>query len=400
MQSPVASGEPVIAGASRGLRTAQTAGYYGAFIALGLVAAILGPTLPALAGSTGASLQLLGGLFAIRSFGYLLGSLQSGFLYDRFSGHPLMAAALIGFALALALVPLTSLFWVVAALYLALGVSEGLVDVGGNALLVAVHREKLGAVMNGLHFCFGVGAFLAPIVVAQLVLLGRASLDSYWVLAALMLPVALFLLRLPSPDRLHHGADGQPEPLNVRLIVPIALFLVLYVGAEVSFGGWVYSYAETLGLMDAASGAYLTSAFWGSLTAGRLLAIPIAARLRPRAILLADLVGCLASVGAIVAWPASTAVLWIGAIGLGLSMASIFPTMLAFAARRMAMTGKVTSWFLVGASVGAMVVPWMIGQLSGALGPQITMVVILADLALAAVVFALLMRYAGQPTRA
>ena len=383
--------------AERSLLRTQTASYYGAFIALGLVAAVLGPTLPSLAANTGTQLQDISLLFAVRSLGYLLGSLQGGRLYDRRRGHPIIAAVLIGIAGLLALVPLATFLWALTAIFLAIGIAEGILDVGGNTLLVWGHGASVGPYMNGLHFCFGVGAFLGPIIVAQIVALGGASLWAYWVLATLTAPVAIALLRLPSPAARHNAHADAKVRVDYRLVAFIALFFLLYVGAEVGFGGWVFSYAEALRLTDTTSAAYLTSAFWGALTLGRLLAIPLAARLRPRTLLLADLAGCLLSVGCIVLWPQSIAMLWLGAAGLGLAMASIFPTMLSFAARRMPTTGTITGWFLVGASLGGMSLPWLIGQLFEPLGPRTTMIVILIDLLAACAVFVLLIRYAGRP---
>ena len=62
----------------------------------------------------------------------------------------------------------------------------------------------------------------------------------------------------------------------------------------------------------------------GALTIGRLLAIPLALRFRPRIILFVDLIGCLASVGLVLLWPDSVMAIWIGTLGLGLFMAAIF----------------------------------------------------------------------------
>jgi FHS family Na+ dependent glucose MFS transporter 1 len=383
--------------ASRAHWIAQTAGYFGTFIVLGLVASILGPTLPALAERLQTSTQGISLLFSVRSFGYLLGSLQSGVLYDRLRGHPILASATIVIALLMALVPFTGVLAVMIAIFLLVGIAEGMIDVGGNTLLVWAHHGEVGPYMNGLHFCFGAGAFLAPLIVAQLVTFDSPSLWSYWILAALAAPLGLALFWVPSPVVAHSATAATAEPTRYGLAALVALFFLLYVGAEVSFGGWVFSYADALQLTDSASAAYLTSAFWGALTLGRLVAIPLTARLRPRTILLGDLVGCLLSVGAILLLPHSLAALWLGTAGLGLAMASIFPTTLAFAARRMPVTGKVTSVFLVGASLGAMLVPWLIGQLFGPAGPRIAMVVVLIVMLLACVVFGLLMRLGGSP---
>ena len=108
--------------------------------------------------------------------------------------------------------------------------------------------------------------------------------------------------------------------------------------------------------------------------------------------LLADLLGCIASVGVILLFPSSAAAVWIGNLGLGFSMASVFPTTLSFAERRMTITGKVTSFFFIGASSGGMLLPWLIGQLFEKIGPQVTMIAIFTNLLLALVVFVYLMR--------
>jgi len=375
-------------------------GYYGGFAALGLVSASLGPTLPALADLTGSTLRDVSYLFTARSFGYMFGAYFGGRLYDRVPGHPLVAGVLAVMAATMALVPLTSLLWTLTAVLLLLGFADGVLDAGGNTLLVWVHGRKVGPFMNGLHFCFGVGAFLAPIVVAQAVLLSGDIAWAYWALALFMLPPAIWVVRLRSPSAPELPSPSDPGSASAeptadsrdgdRVMVPIVAFLVLYVGAEVGFAGWIYTYAVEMHLEDRVTAAYLTSVFWGAFTVGRLLAIPVSTRLGPRAVLAADLLCGAASVSLILVWPESTVALWTGTAGFGLSMASIFPTTINFAERRLTITGRVTGWFLVGASVGAMFLPWLIGQLFEALGPRVTMTTILVDVLATAVVFALL----------
>ena len=374
-----------------------TIGYYVAFVALGMTSASLGPTLPGLAEHTQTHLSEISYLFTARSLGYLLGSFQGGRLYDRVAGHPVMAILLLIMAVMMALVPSISLLWLLAAVLLILGMAEGAVDVGGNTLLVWVHRHKVGPFMNGLHFFFGVGAFLSPIIIAQVVLLSGDIAWAYRVLAVLILPVVAWLLRLPSPKAQVVSKDDPAGQVNRLLVVLIALFFFLYVGAEIGFGGWIFTYAVALDLGGEATAAYLNAAFWGALTLGRLLAIPISARFRPHSILLGDLVGCLASMGVILLWPNSLTAIWLGALGVGLSMASLFPTTLSLAERRMTITGQVTGWFLVGASAGGMFLPWLIGQLFESIGPRVTMSAIIIDLVVAVGVFAALILYSPRP---
>ena len=97
-------------------------------------------------------------------------------------------------------------------------------------------------------------------------------------------------------------------------------------------------------------------------------------------------------------FPTSSTALWIGAILLGLFVASIFPTMVTLAERRMTLTGTVTSWFFVGASAGAMFLPWLMGQFFEAISPLAIIVVILGDLLLAIVLYIIVMRV-SEPIR-
>lgn len=389
---------------TREQRLSRTVGYYAAFVALGLVVASLGPTLRGLAENTGTLLSEISIVFSARALGYLVGSFVGGRLYDRAPGHRMMAAALVIIAITLVFVPLIPLLGLLGGVLLVVGMAEGVVDVGGNTLLVWTFRDRVGPFMNGLHFFFGVGAFLSPIIIAQAVLVSDDITLAYWVLAVLMMPVAVWLLRLPSPKGQTDARDvsagqvdaNQNSSYQPVLVGLIAIFFFLYAGAEVGFGGWIYTYAVELNLSSEAAAAYLTSGFWGALTVGRLLAIPIAARFRPRSMLIGDFVGGFVSICVVLLWPNSLAATWLGTLGLGLALASVFPTTLSLAERRMTITGRVTGWFFVGASSGGMSLPWLIGQLFEAVGPRMMVLAIAIDIVLTTAVFCVLIVYSSR----
>jgi FHS family Na+ dependent glucose MFS transporter 1 len=375
----------------------QTIAYFASFISLGMATASLGPALPHLAERTGSLLGEISILFSTISGGYLLGSIVGGRLYDRIPGHLVAFTAIVGMGVTMALTPVIPLLWVLAGVLFILGTVEGALDVGCNAMLVWVHGSEVGPYMNALHFFFGIGTFIAPIILAQSVLISGEITWGFWVIALLMLPVALWMLRAPNPSA-PSMTVRTGDHTNVKLLLLLVTFLFLYVGAEVGFGGWVYTYALHQNLANETTGGYLTSAFWGAFTAGRLLSIPIAARLRPRWILLGDLLGGGISLVIILLFPESVVALWIGAILLGLFIASIFPTIFTLAERRMTLTGTITSWFFVGASAGAMFFPWLMGQLFEAISPVAIMYVILGDLLAAVALYAIVMRV-SEPVR-
>jgi FHS family Na+ dependent glucose MFS transporter 1 len=389
-------------------RLTRTAAYYVAFIALGLTNAVLGPTLPGLAEHTHSRLNEISFLFMAHALGYLVGSFQGGRLYDRVPGHPVMAFGLITMAAMLASVPMIPLLWLLTIALLLLGAAAGALDVGGNTLLVWIHGREVGPFMNGLHFFFGVGAFVSPILVAQAMRMSGDITWAYWMMALLVVPMAVWLLRLSSPAApatvtenpaaLHSTAQASRRVASYeRTVVALtALLFLLSVAAEFAFGGWIFTYAVRLDLASETTAAYLTAAYWGALTFGRLVGIPIAARFRPRTILLVDLLGCLASLGVLLLWPGSVAATWLGTLGMGFFMASIFPTSITLAERRVTITGRITSWFLIGASIGSMSLPWLVGQFIEPLGPRSAMALIIVDLAAAVGVLAVLIWFSTR----
>jgi len=356
-----------------------TLAYYAAFITFGATVSIGGPALPYLAQHTASRLDQISIIFIASSLGYMLGSQLGGRAYDRFPGHRIQALALLVTSLSAALVPVLHSLWFLVAVLFLLGAVQGALDVGCNTLLTWIHGEKVGPFMNGLHFFFGVGSFLAPLIFARVILAANDIRWAYWFFSLLTLPVAAWFWFLPSPQirkKTPEAASGRS--INGLLLLFVFFFMV-YVGLEISYGNWIYTFSTRLHLASESGAAYLTSAFWGAFTVGRLIGIGIASRLRPQIILLNDLAGSLVAFAILLLWPASPLALWTGTIVLGLSIASIFATAMAFAEQRLSLTGVMIGWILVGGGIGGMVFPWLIGQLFERISPRITMPVLLAN---------------------
>lgn len=357
-----------------------TAAYYVSFIMLGLLTAAEGPALPGLAENTSSTLDQISLIFVFGSFGYLLGSLLGGRAYDRIPGHRVLAFTLLTITICTTLIPFMRSLWSLLLVLFVLGLAKGALDVGGNTLLLWVHGEKAGPFMNGLHFFFGLGASVAPLILARVLLVTGGIQWMFWLFALFSFPLAVWLWVLPEPSTGKTMYDNGNASFSIVLVALIVLFFLLYVGAEVGFGNWVYTYAITLGLGTSITAAYLTSAFWGTFTVGRLLGIWVSTRLRPATILIVDLLGCLASLGVVLLWSDSPTALWVGAIGLGLFMASIFPTTLMLAGERMRISGAMTGWFLAGASIGGMSLPWAMGQVFVRIDPVTMPILVLVSL--------------------
>jgi len=92
-------------------RIPSTIGYFVAFVAYGMVVAILGPTIPSLAEHTRSSLSEISILFTARSLGHIVGALYVARFYDRLPGHVVLGGSLLVMGLMVALMPTIPLLW-------------------------------------------------------------------------------------------------------------------------------------------------------------------------------------------------------------------------------------------------------------------------------------------------
>jgi FHS family Na+ dependent glucose MFS transporter 1 len=383
-------------------RRRQTNSYYALFVYLGLGLAVVGPTLPFLAAQVGRPVGDMGFLFLASSAGYTAGTALAARVFDRVPGQMVLAVSQLFSAVLLAIIPLVPMFWLLLGLAAIKGLADGMINTGGNTLIVWIHGDRVGPYMNALHFFFGLGAFLAPFLAAQFLDVPGGYRWAYWILAAIAGLIGARLLTLrggPTP----HGRPGTAKTTVAEtssgvtrvthpVVVSAVLFLFFYVGAEISFGGWLYTYATKLGLADVQGAAYLTSAFWLSFTVGRLLSIPMAARITPAVMVLAALGCCLAVLTAILLFPGSSAVLWSVAIALGFFLAPIYATGFTLASQSATWTARVSGVVLLGDSVGGMILPWLVGPIIERAGLRALVYLVFGSLVLCALAFIGLLR--------
>jgi MFS transporter, FHS family, Na+ dependent glucose transporter 1 len=346
---------------------------------MGISMSALGPTIPGLAENTRASLSAISILFAARSLGSLVSSVWGGQVYDRLNGHGVLAVMILGMAATTALTPFIPLLWVLSLVLFITGIAQGVLNIGGNVLLVWLHGRQVGPYMNGLHFCFGVGTFIAPVIVAQFITLQGGLVWTYLLLAVIILPTAVVAL-LPSPALPHAVQQSTAKKNDPLVILLISLVFGCYSGGAVAFSGWVFTYVTELNLTNETNAAYLTSLFWGALTVGRLIGIPIAARVRPKTILWVDFSLAFASLLVMLIWPHSLPAVIFTSAALGLAFASIYPTAMALSGEIMALSGRITGLFSLGNSAGTMLIPWVIGPLFERFGPLSMTGVLLLDM--------------------
>ena len=354
-----------------------TIALYLSFLAMAVFNVILGATLPNLAQNTGASIDQVSILFSALFLGYILGAFFSGDVFDRF--HPLrilFTAILIGIV-SLFIVPhLTVLIPLISAFFV-MGLSAGTLDLGANLTLLWCHGDKARPYLNGLHTVFGVGAFLTPLLVGRWLSNGASLQNAYWNLAWLLLPICLFLLilsrwpfnRNQSPTVQNIRSFAGKSGISVNLLL-FALILMTVIGSGNSFSGWILTYTQNMFPAAPEQAPYQASAlFWIVIAITRTLTIPLTRRMHNRTILLTNLIGVLLAYTSLLIFSNSFAYLWVGVVLSGIMIATVFPTVLSYSSQLGEIKGSSTRWLYLGAGIGNVTLPWLVGRRFETFGP-------------------------------
>jgi fucose permease len=154
--------------------------------------------------------------------------------------------------------------------------------------------------------------------------------------------------------------------LKDRRLWLLAAFLVLFVGFDAGFNGWIYSYVRTSLDGGIALASTAASSFWLATMAGRLARVGPLRRFPDGPL---TLVSCLSGLCAVVLlflvrMPVAAVV---ASVWLGLSMSTIYPTAMGLGQQlRPEESVAVVSLLGMASATGSLTLPWLHGQfLSG-----------------------------------
>ncbi|XP_054721217.1 major facilitator superfamily domain-containing protein 4A-like [Uloborus diversus] len=354
----------------------------------------------------------------------LLNALKSA---ATISHYILLVVSIIMMSFTMAIIPFCQALWVLAIVLAIMGFFMGTVDTVANVSMIRIYGRDVSPFLQALHFFYGVGAFISPMI-AQPFLLNEDCtpfLDNqsepvhildqnetlpaknlqeaqrmthidyaFWIMAGLMIPVALLSLTLLGKD-VYLKMFGRPGDINqnkqdqyetstdekydtspvstfqtITITLLCASLMFLYDGLQAIYGGYLYSYAVKGPVnLKKSNAAYLNAFFWGMFATGRLLSIALATRLAPAFMLGCNIVGCTLGMLFMLAFNHSKAVLVMGTCIIGLFMSSVFPTALSLTEEYIKVTPTITTILVFGAALGEMSMPVILGHEFERAGP-------------------------------
>lgn len=252
-------------------------GLFAAFASLGVTASFFPAVIPlaesTLDGDVGVAVPAL---FA----GLLVGVISAGSALRRGSARRVLivGGSLQTVSIASAALSVTPSVFVIAATVA--GVGFGLAEASGSVAAKSISPTSATGILSALTGTLAVTAAATPFAIAS-----GGPLPALAFLAVLPLTTVALLLATSGATP---GQDAPP-PMAMRQLLPllpIAFALPLYVGVETVISGWSAVITERALMLDPATAAIGTSAFWTLMAAGRFSAAWLRRlRVRPLVIL-------------------------------------------------------------------------------------------------------------------
>ena len=374
---------------------------YALVILMGLGWNLIGPSLPAMRNEFSLSLASVGIVFPLATAGFALAVMVAGYVVDGYGRRP----ALVGASLMLGIGYLgwgLAPHWAVLAVFMLFtGAGLGCIDIITNVTVSDVSSGNRVADLNRLHMFFGLSAVLSPLLIGL-------SLDINWrlpmlaigVLGFACLPLAL-RVQLPQAPALERLSRANVLPLARNgVIVLVTAALLVYIWVEVSLIGWGVTYLTEEFQEPYGRSTALVSLFWAAIFLGRLAIVWLTRFFSTEQILQIPLIVSVPLILVLGVAPAAW-VVYAAVFLLGLCVAAMFPTMMALALQRFPRRpGTVAILLLLGAAVGGVLPPYVIGVVAETFSFRIAMLSLLPVAMVMPILTYAAFRRTGQGTEA
>jgi len=343
---------------------ALTFAAYAAFVPIGIATVLLGPMLPILSARWDLNYSQAGALFTAQYMVSTVAVALSGVLVSRWGFRFAIKTGLVlmsvGVGLLLAGPKMLGIFCIGAY-----GGGLGLAVPAANLLVAEVNPGRRSATLNLLNFCWSAGAVACPFLVA-------AAAKSHQIaiflgaVAGFALVVAVGIAVMPASivEPSARDASRKAGP-GIRFmqnaVVMLGALFFLYVGVENGFGGWIASYAKSLGNLTPSQAVMSPSFFYAALMLGRWVA-PLALRSIDEVRLVQGglLVGCAGMGGLVLSHEWWGVILSASVAGLGL--ACVYPITISLLSREFgAGAARLGSVMFTLSNIGGGLLPWVVG---------------------------------------
>ncbi len=340
------------------------------FAVNGLYAMILGSLLPLISMEYGLSNTISGGLISAHQAGNLISAFIAGVL-PLYLGRKKSIIFLCSFVVMGFLIMILTGNPILLMLgFLFTGLSRGSISNFNNTTVNEVSNSSPAA-LNILHSIFAIGALTSPFLV---ILSTNISGELGWRIAAsTIIVLAIISMLLFSRMKIDNtGKKIEKEKMSYEFLKNrdfciSAGIMFFYLCAEATINGWMVKYFIDSNIMTIEYAQMLASLLWLVILAGRLTCAFWGDRVSKKVLLLATSCGTVVFYLLLLSTH-NLKVITIAIMGLGFSMAGIYPTTVSTVGNIIKSYPMAMGVLLMLGGIGAIIMPIITGALSDAFG--------------------------------
>jgi len=337
------------------------------FISVGFTSSVVGPLLLSIKKDIPMDYFLSGIILSAQFFGIMISVLISGYFADKYGKKRCLFAGSLFLISGLAGSTLASSYIMLLTSLIIVGLGYGVYNIGLNSISIDYIKEcsgeKQAGILNSLHFFFGIGAILGPILVSL-----STELLKSWRIVFAFISVFPFLVNVLLVFFKYENVTGSLLNFNVLGIIKnykiwiLGIAILIYVGIEVSVYGWLPSYYEKSYSRFFIAPSLTATMFWISLSSGRLFLTGLINKMGvARYILISSVVLLLLSLLWVV-FSGNILTLVLASL-IGLVLSCLFPSILVLSTKEYPdSTGVINSIMFTFGSLGGFVIPSGIGK--------------------------------------
>ncbi|WP_201005940.1 MFS transporter [Paenibacillus glycanilyticus] len=316
----------------------QLATIFIGFVIFGFSENIKGPAIPRIQLDFMLNESQLGTLLSLNALGYLIACSFTAYLTKIWGIKWVTVAAFASMAFSGILIFFSHHYSMFSASYFLMYIGNGMLEIGLAILSARIFVRNTGTMMNMTHGFYGLSSTVAPLIATGLMKVTIAGHTLDWrgmYLVMLMLSVIPILIAMfstfPADDISHEDRVPLKTLLRDRVLWLMVLVLTFGVVSELAVGGWLVNFLEKAYNWDPVNASGMLSIFFLCFALARLLLGPLTDRIGfVLSLIIFSGFSALCTFAAIVGGE-SVAFLF-AASGIGIAM--IYPTVMAFIAKR------------------------------------------------------------------
>lgn len=263
---------------------------------------------------------------------------------------------------------------------LMIGIARGGNTNFSNTMMSTLPGKKSAIGYNLLHGAFALGAVLAPLALIAC----AAGLADGWrymtagiVVLCLIQTLVYSRMRLPQENITKSIKKVDRSFLKNKSFWLGASILFFYISAEYAIVTWLVTYFKDTGVLSDQVSQMMSSLLWVVIFIGRMIGAVLVGKVSRKIVLVADGVGLLVFF-LLVFFSRSELPIFIGIMGVGLFMATIYTYALAMGTEKIKGNDLGVSTMIFTGSVGGIITPAVVGMVAEQAGIQAGMGVVVA----------------------